>query len=174
MTSFLMILLAALAQGPTASSNKTPAAAVIKRIEGVYKRRFANSTVQEEHFESEDILELVPYGSDKVYFRVHLEFYNGHTCDLLGIAKYEDGAFVYRGPAGDTDVCVLTMRAGKKDLTLDDVGGNCKSASCGARGGYHGAGFPLTSRRAIRYMARLKAGKEYANAVAEYEKSVSH
>ena len=168
-----MILLAALAQGPASKSSpdKTPAATAIKRIEGVYKHRFANSTVQDEHFQSEDILEIVPYGSDKIYFRILLEFYNGHTCDLLGIAKYEDGAFVYRGPAGDTDICVLAIRTGRKDVTLDDVGGNCKKASCGARGGYQGAGFPLSSRRAIRYMARLRASKEYANAVAEFEQS---
>jgi hypothetical protein len=122
----------------------------------------------------EDILEIVAYTSDKIYFRIHLEFYNGHTCDLLGIAKYEDGAFVYRGPAGGTDICVLAIRPVNKDVTLEDVGGHCKSASCGARGGYHGVGFPLTSRRAIRYMARLKASKEYANAVSEFEQSVGH
>jgi hypothetical protein len=52
MTSFLMILIAILAQGPAASSDKTPAATVIKRIEGVYKTRFANSTVHDEHFQS--------------------------------------------------------------------------------------------------------------------------
>src|SRR5258707_8606667 len=51
------------------------AVTAIKKIEGVYKTRFANSTVHDEHFTSENILEIVPYGGDKIYFRVHLEFY---------------------------------------------------------------------------------------------------
>ena len=42
----------------------------IRKIEGVYKERFANSTVQDEHYVSEDILEIVPYDRDKIYFAV--------------------------------------------------------------------------------------------------------
>ena len=159
---------------PSASSSKPAgaraAAAAIKSIEGVYKTRFANSTVHEEHFVSEDILEIVPYTADKIYFRLHLEFFNAHICDLFGIARYEDGSFVFHGPpAVSEEPCILKIRARKGSVTLDDVGSNCRGYSCGARGGYQGAGFPMTSRRAIRYMQLLTASREYAEAITEFE-----
>ncbi|MEA2165577.1 MAG: hypothetical protein QOK37_3704 [Thermoanaerobaculia bacterium] len=175
--AFLMIIVATLAQGqtPKASQDKTPAAFAIKRIEGVYKTRFANSTVHQEKFESENILEIVSYTSDKIYFRVHLEFYNAHLCDLQGIALYEDGLFVFRSSDGpETESCTLAIHPGRNGVTLEDVGGNCKVASCGARGGYQGAGFPMSSRRAIRYLKRLRASKEYTETVAEFEKASRH
>jgi len=156
-----------------AEPSKT-ATATIKRIEGVYKSRFANSTVQDEHFESEDILEIVSYSPNAIYFRVHLEFYNGHTCDLYGIAAYENGSFVFHGKSDVSDaICNLTIRADGGNVTLDDVGGNCRTYSCGARGGYHGVSFPIKSRREIKYMKRLKASHEYAEAAADFEKSGS-
>ena len=147
----------------------------IKRIEGVYKHRFTNSTVRDEHFESEDILEIVSYSANAIYFRIHLEFYNGHTCDLHGIATSEKGGFVFHGTSDVSDgICTLTIYADGGDITLDDVGGNCRTYSCGARGGYHGVSFPIKSRREIKYMKRLKASHEYADAVADFEKAAAH
>ncbi len=158
-----------------ASAKTVSAAEAIKRIEGVYKHRFANSTVQDEHFTSEDILEIVPYDGDKIYFRVHLEFYNGHTCDLVGIAVYEHGKFVFRIQNDlAANSCELIIGQSGKNIVFDDVDGNCRSYSCGARGGYHGAGFPMKARREIKYMKRLKASREYANAVADFAKSANH
>lgn len=174
--SIIVVATAALAQNDAGATSHNPSvASTIRKIDGVHKSRFANSTVQQEKFQSEDILEIVPYGSDAIYFRVHLEFYNGHLCDLQGIAKYKDGAFLYHGPPDSgPDICTLTITPGNKDITLDDIGGNCRAATCGARGGYHGVGFARSSRRTIRYMKRLLASKEYAAAVAELDKSSSH
>lgn len=156
------------------ASEKTVSAETIKRIEGVYKIRFANSTVNDEHFESEDILEIVSYSANAIYFRVHLEFYNGHTCDLSGIAAYEKGSFVFHGISDVSDaICNLTIRTDSGKVTLDDVGGNCRTYSCGARGGYHGVSFPIKSRHEIKYMKRLKASREYADAVADFKKSAA-
>jgi hypothetical protein len=153
----------------------TNATATIKRIEGVYKNRFANSTVHDEHFESEDILEIVSYSSNAIYFRVHLEFYNGHTCDLYGIAAYEKGSFVFHGTSDVSEaICNLTVRTDAGNVTLDDVGGNCRTYSCGARGGYHDVSFPIKSRREIKYMKRLKASHEFVDAAADFEKSAPH
>ena len=155
-----------------ASKKMVSAAETIKKIEGVYKNRFANSTVQDEHFESEDILEIVSYTANAIYFRVHLEFYNGHTCDLYGIAAYENGSFVFHGTNDASEgICNLTIRADGGNVTLDDVGGNCRTYSCGARGGYHDVSFPIKSRREIKYMKRLKASHEHADAVADYAKT---
>ena len=50
------------------------------------------------------------------------------------------------------------------------AGGNCRAYSCGARGGYHGAGFPIKSRRTIRYLKLVKASREFIEAVDEFQK----
>jgi hypothetical protein len=170
------LLIAGLTQsvlGASQTSEKarlSKAAAAIKRLEGVYKTRFANSTVHDEKFISEDILEIVPYDADKIYFRLHLEFFNAHLCDIFGIAPFEDGSFVFHGPASvSEEPCKLTISAVGKSISIDDDGGNCRSYSCGARGGYHDAGFPISSRREIRYLKVLKASREYAEAIAEFE-----
>jgi hypothetical protein len=176
---FILIIIASLmiSLPSRADASKTTASAAetIKRIEGVYKNRFANSTVQDEHFESEDILEIVSYSANAIYFRVHLEFYNGHTCDLYGVAAYENSGFVFHGTSDVSDaICNLTIRAEGGNVTLDDVGSNCRTYSCGARGGYHDVSFPIKSRREIKYMKRLKASHEYAGAGADFEKSAVH
>ena len=158
-----------------AAETSKNAVATIKRIEGVYKTRFANSTVHDEHFTSENILEIVPYDGDKIYFRVHLEFYNAHLCDLVGIAVYEGGKFVFRIPNDVlADSCELAISQAGGDIVLEDVGGNCKTYSCGARGGFQGSGFPMKARREIKYMKLLKASHEYADAVADFEKAAAH
>jgi hypothetical protein len=164
------LLTLSLAAEPSKSATET-----IKRIEGVYKNRFANSTVQDEHFDSEDILEIVSYSANAIYFRVHLEFYNGHTCDLYGIGAYENGGFAFHSTSDVSDaICNLSIRADGGNVTLEDVGGNCRTYSCGARGGYHDVSFSIKSRREIKYMKRLKASHEYADAIADFEKSSRH
>jgi len=171
--TLLVIGLAQSVPGAPQPSEKTrlaKAAEAIKRIEGVYKTRFANSTVHDEKFLSEDILEIVSYDTDKIYFRLHLEFFNAHICDLFGIATYEEGSFVFHGPAGvSEEPCKLAISIADRSIKLDDAGGNCRQYSCGARGGYSGAGFPLSSRREIRYLKLVKASREYAEAITEFE-----
>jgi hypothetical protein len=168
-------------QGSRASASNRPkppaqltAAEAIKRYEGVYKTRFSNSTVQGEKFESEDILEIASYAEDKVYFRLHLEFYNAHLCGLYGIATYEHGAFVFRDPSEDLEsACVLTIRLGQDNVALEDADGGCRSYYCGARGAFSGESFPSKSRRPIGYMKRLKASHEYSEAVDNFKKAAA-
>lgn len=148
------------------------AAEAIKRYEGVYKHRFDNASVQGDQFVSEDILEIASYGTDKVYFRLHLEFFNAHLCDLYGIATYEDRAFVFRDPEADPDdPCTLRLRLGDEGVTLDDENGTCRSYYCGARGGFDQVTFPTKSRRTIRYMRLLRGSSEYQEAVESFEKA---
>jgi hypothetical protein len=68
----------------------------------------------------------------------------------------------------------LTIHIDDGNITFDDIGGNCRTYSCGARGGYHNASFPISSRREIKYMKLLKASHEYADAAANFEKSTPH
>ena len=136
---------------------------------GVYKDRFENGLVSGETYQSEDILEIVPTGPDAAYVRTSLEFYNGHQCSLSGIAHTEGADLVYREPAakqiGDTR-CVLHVARKGADVVLSDEDGSCK-VYCGARGSLSGDSFRASSRRPIRYMVRLKASRQFREAVAE-------
>jgi hypothetical protein len=138
-------------------------------LAGVYKTRFNNGLVTGEKFVSEDILEIVPTAPAAAYVRLHLEFYNGHECALSGIVHVEGPDLVYREPpadkAGDR-VCVLHVSRKSGKVALSDEGGSCQ-AYCGARGSLSNDSVPLSSRRTIRYMARLKASSEFKEALAE-------
>jgi len=138
-------------------------------LAGVYKQRFTNGLVTGETFTSEDILEIVPVSNTSAYVRVHLEFYNGHTCSLSGIAHVERQALVYRT---DLDYeqpplnrCVLSIERSGDQIMLSDGRNSCKGF-CGVRGSLMNVDFPAASRRPIRYMARLKASPGYRDAVA--------
>lgn len=147
----------------------------MERIAGVYKHRFTSGMIvpgkeETEPYQAEDIIEIVPYDREHVYVRVHLDFFNGHSCGIYGVARFEDGMFVYRDPAppaaGDSP-CVL--KVGEKDgkLTLTDrpapdSGRTCE-AYCGARGSLNYE-IGMDKRRPIRYLERLKASRQYREA----------
>lgn len=147
----------------------SPAPIDLARLAGVYKVGFTNSLVTGETYRSENILEIVETGPGAAYIRTELEFFNGHSCSLWGIGHVEGAALVYRSKQepytpGDPP-CVLRVFTKGGKVILDDDG-TCQ-AWCGARGTLSGIDFPLSKRRPIRYMASLKASREYAQAVAE-------
>lgn len=108
-------------------------------------------------------------GKDSLYFRTHLEFYNGHQCKLYGIARFTSaGRFVFNDrnpelPPGDPH-CRLQLAVTGQEVQLIDPDSSCQRA-CGMRGHIDGAAFPRTERRPIHYMARLKSSREYREAV---------
>jgi hypothetical protein len=149
--------------------NAEQASRVIGEIEGVYKTRSANQLVDGQAYTSEDILELVRVTNDAAYFKTHLEFYNGHTCDLHGIARYtQAGIFVFKStaepPAEDAPSCRLQIQVTDKEIKFLDPDNSCKDGNCGMRGSFADAAFPRTARRAIRYMDRLKNSEDYKKA----------
>ena len=142
---------------------------------GVYKTRFKNALVGGETYVSENILEIVPTHGRTAYFRVHLEFYNGHECAISGIAEARTDTLVYRGPDDvDGQPCVLSLRRAHDGVHIyEGENGACRNQTCGARGGYGftpdgAADFAAASRRPIRYLPRLLASDEYATAVKAY------
>jgi hypothetical protein len=73
------------AQTPKSSSES---AVFLGRVAGVYKEQFQNAFVNGEKYPSEDVLEVVPVDSDAAYVRMDLEFSNGHSGRIYGIATY--------------------------------------------------------------------------------------
>lgn len=141
----------------------------VKALAGRYSQHFQNGLVDGTSYWSDDVVEIVPVDARHAYVRVATEFYNGHSCSLAGVAKAEGDALVYREPKGGvTDgACTLTLRRAGAKLSFSDGDGGCKSY-CGARGGMTGADLPWKSRRAITYVARLKASQTYREALREW------
>ncbi len=133
----------------TAPGDPTIAATKARAIAGRYRRRFANSDVDGDNFTSTDMLTITPIGHALIDFKVHLEFYNGHECNLAGKANYSHaGSFVYLQKSDDpqTPECVFEIVPEKNGVKLKDQTGGCKLMSCGERGGYGGAEFTFKER----------------------------
>jgi hypothetical protein len=142
----------------------------VDAIAGVYKHQFKNGLVSGEKYVSEDILEIVKVSPTAAYVRTHLEFFNGHECNILGVAKAEGDALVYRGETNSQgNQCVLSVKVSSGKITLHDKDGACAVGTCGARGMYGGKSFALGKKRAIRYLDKLKKSDEYLDALDESE-----
>jgi hypothetical protein len=155
-----VLALSCLAAGPSS---------VIPGLAGVYKHRHQNGDVTGATYVSEDVLEIVQTGPRAAYVRAVLRFYNGHSCGIHGIAHEQKGGLVYRTKnsyGSGPPVCELRVDRVGREVRLDDGDATCHGF-CGMRGTLSDRRFPAASRRSIRYMARLKASREYREAVEE-------
>ena len=181
---FPLLASALLAALPTAlpvhAADKPPTALELMRdIDGVYKERFQSGIVvpgkPDEAYQAENVIEIVPYDDTHVYLRAHLDFYNGHTCDIAGMAGYEHGAFVYHDPTPPQPrerACALRLHVTDKKLVLTDretpdAEATCR-AYCGARGDLDYE-IGRDARREIGYVEKLKKSREYRKAVQDLQ-----
>ena len=137
--------------GYTDRGDPASAAALAQKIAGRYRHSFANGDVQGDHYRSTDTLTITPVGRASIHFDAHLEFYNGHTCDLSGGALFrKNGSFVYDDKPTTSDstdpVCHLGIKPTATGVTFEDYTGGCKMTSCGERGGWNGASFTFAQR----------------------------
>ena len=162
------ILLAAAAIFATGAAGGGPVAA----LAGRYSETQHLALVSGEEYRADDVAEIVPVDARHAYLRLALNFYNGHSCSLVGVAQVESDSLVYRGSADDRfadgEPCRLAVRRQGTALTWDDAG-TCK-AHCGARGSFLNGTLPWKSKRPIRYLERLKASTEYRDAIAEWRR----
>jgi hypothetical protein len=139
-------------------------------LAGRYSHHFKNGLVDGSVYWSDDVAEIVPVDATHAYVRLALQFYNGHICDITGVAQAQGDALVYQAPPGGAAAggppCRLTVRRKGGSLTWDD-GETCK-ADCGARGTLADGSLPWSSRRPITYLARLKASSEYRDALSAW------
>ena len=146
------------------------AAINIDALAGVYKKTFKNANISGDKYVSEDILEIVKITPTTAYVRTHLEFFNGHVCNIWGVADVEGDALVYHGETNSQgNRCVLSVKVAGGKVTLNDKDGACAIGTCGNRGMYNGTAFKLKTRRAIRYMDVLRNSDQYKDAVDEHD-----
>ena len=142
----------------------------IDALAGVYKKTFPNANIDGGKYQSENILEIVKVSPTAAYVRTHLEFFNGHICNIWGVAKVEGDALVYRGETNSQGKqCLLSVKLQGGKVTLDDKDGACAIGTCGNRGMYNGTAFDLKKKRAIRYMDILLKSDQYKDAVDEFD-----
>jgi hypothetical protein len=140
------------------------------KLTGMYRYSFKNGFAggnKDEEYMATNILELVPYDKDSMYFRAKLSFFNGHTCGISGIAE-RDGARLTYYDTTDGNGCVLHVVPTLTSITLDDPTGQCRMMSCGARGGYGSENFSPKRRKKITYMSKLLNSPQYQDAVKGY------
>ena len=161
------LLALVLAVNCACAQNVTPE---ISALQGVYKDRFDNQMVDGEKYKSEDIFEFVGVRGNAAYIKLHLEFVNGHECNLAGIARQQaDKSFLFQDSEIENS-CGLQIKFDPNDIHFsDDEQDNC-GKFCGARGGFSGAGFSRKSRRDIKYMKVILNSAEYKEAVENYDK----
>lgn len=141
----------------------------LRELEGMYWYNFGNGLVDGTKYVSTDVLELVPYDKDSLYFRASLQFYNGHTCSISGIAE-RDGARLTYADTTEGNGCVLHVIPTPTSIALDDPTGQCRNMTCGARGSYGDENFSPKHKKKITYMAALKKSPQYRQAVADYDR----
>ncbi|MES1202166.1 MAG: hypothetical protein ABUS57_12045 [Pseudomonadota bacterium] len=143
---------------------------LIPDIAGVYKHRFENHYVDGEGgaYQSEDSLEIAQVDDTHAYFSVHLDFLNGHECNIAGVARLEADRLVYTPHLEPGDyACTLALAHEDDAVVLHDIDSGCLITFCGMRGSFEGAAFPLSWRQRIRYMWRLRMSQGYRAALRE-------
>lgn len=146
-----------------------PAADPVQDLAGRYYRQFPNGTMAGDKYTGQDIVEIVPVTPRAAYVRLSLDFFNGHVCGIYGIARVEGDALVYRDPRDPGEggkPCLLTIRRKGAKLGWSDGEGSCKDY-CGMRGTLNGE-LPFASKRPIRYLPKLKASRQYREAIEEW------
>lgn len=143
----------------------------VQSLAGRYSSHFLNGLVDGTTYWSDDVVEIVPVSDDAAYVRVSLQFYNGHSCGIWGVAEAQGNRLVYHDPTqpiikGER-ACVLSVSRQGANLLIDDDGDTCKGY-CGMRGSLMNDTLPFKSRRPITYMARLKASSEYNDAIKNW------
>ena len=68
---------------------------------GRYSHHFENGLIGGSTYGSDHVVEIVPVDRRHAYVRAELQFYNGHSCSLAGVAASHGATLVYRGLAND-------------------------------------------------------------------------
>jgi hypothetical protein len=141
----------------------------LKKLEGIYTYSFHNGLMNGKKYISRNKLQLLQVAASAAYFNVHLEWANGHVCNVSGVAQVEanEAELVYRKPSIDGKVCKLTIESKQGGIEIGDEAGACRLVSCGTRGRLDGVQFSFKSRAKIRRDS-VRQSPDFVRAWEEY------
>lgn len=114
----------------------------VDSLQGVYKESFKNAMMDGTPYTSENRFLLMPVSPVTTYFDLHLEWANGHSCALSGIADVTSPqVLTYSTPSILEKTCTFNINLGTKKFSFSDSNGACRLISCGARGLLDGVEF---------------------------------
>lgn len=122
-------------------------------------------------------MEIVRHTSDEIYFSANLQFNNGYNCSIYGIAKYDNGIFVYQSSEildPDETPCTIRISTNEKYLVITDqpneeAGQTC-NAYCGMNASLTNYEIELSRKNKIGDLSIIKKSRQYAAAVNELAK----
>lgn len=126
------------------------APSLLSQLAGRYSHKFKNGDVSGATYDTTDVVKVHPLDRTRALISFELNFFNGHSCGVYGVAKLEGAKLVYRDRAEwrpDEPDCELRIWRDRTKLRWED-GGSCQF-HCGARGGLSNGEISLSSRRAI-------------------------
>lgn len=123
---------------------------LLSKLAGQYTYRFKNGDVSGATYDTTDVVKIYPVSSRRALISFELNFFNGHSCTVYGVANVEGPRLVYRerSDTPDEPACELRVWRDRTKLRWED-GGSCRS-HCGARGGLSSGEIAFESRRPLR------------------------
>jgi hypothetical protein len=122
----------------------------LTELAGRYTYKFKNGDISGATYSSTDVVEVVPLDKRQAEISFDLNFFNGHSCSLYGVAKLEGRKLVYREKSEwlpDEPECRLEIWRDTRNLRWEDQG-TCHFA-CGSRGGFGNGKMSVKGRRPI-------------------------
>ena len=124
----------------------------MQQLAGRYTHRFKNGNVDGDVYYTTDVVEVLPLDAGRAVVNLDLNFFNGHSCSVYGIATLKEGRLIYReeqpNPWSERGCQLEIWRDGRKLSWTEAEGTSCQS-HCGARGGLSVGDVPYRSRRKI-------------------------
>lgn len=134
------------------AATATAADAPMQQLAGRYTHRFKNGDTSGEVYYTTDVVEILPLDQERAVVNLDLNFFNGHSCSVYGIATLNGGRLIYReeepNPWSDGGCQLEIWRDGNKLRWAEAEGTSCQS-NCGARGGLSVGDISYRSRRKI-------------------------
>jgi hypothetical protein len=141
----------------------------LQALKGTYTYSFPNGLMNGKKYSSQNKLQLLPITPSAAYFNVHLDWANGHVCNISGVARIEgnEAELVYRTPSIEGKTCKLTLNSKREGIEIGDKAGACRLISCGTRGRLDGVQFSFKSRAKIQGES-IRKSRDFKHAWEEY------
>lgn len=124
----------------------------MQQLAGRYTHKFKNGNVDGDVYYTTDVVEILPLDGGRAVINLELNFFNGHSCSVGGVASLQGNRLIYRddkpNPWSDGG-CRLEIWRDRTKLRWTESDGTSCQSHCGARGGLSVGDIPYGSRRKI-------------------------